>query len=241
MNPYQTIPSALLNNAGLNCHAVFNIAELTPEVRELLTARCPQAGSFRQLILIGHGGTTFWQALQATGRDLTRNETGHPVDEFTVAKVQEFLQTEFAGIDYEIVYPGSYTVSLQELGKLAGWHHPSPFMVGINASFGSWFAYRAVVLANTDLPATTAVQSESPCTSCSEKPCISNCPAHALDDGEFNLIKCVGYRQQTDSLCKNTCIARTSCPVASEHKYSEAQINYHYGRSMKVIDGLKTA
>ncbi len=239
MNLYQTITSTVLNNAGLNCHAVFDIAALTPEVRELLTVRCPQAASYRQLILIGHGGTAFWQALQATGRALKRNETGHPVDEFTVETVQQFLQTEYAGIAYEIVYPGSYTVSLQELGKLAGWHHPSPFMVGINATFGSWFAYRAVVLANTDLPATKTVQTESPCTSCSEKPCISNCPAHALDDGQFNLITCVSYRQQTDSLCKNTCIARTSCPVASEHKYSEAQINYHYGRSMTVIDGLK--
>jgi ferredoxin-like protein FixX len=239
MNLYQTIPSTILNNAGLNCHAVFDIASFTSEVRELLTARCTQAANYRQLILIGHGGTTFWQALQAIGRDLTRNETEHPVDEFTVATVQQFLQTEFAGIDFEIVYPGSYTISLQELGKLAGWHHPSPFMVGINSSFGSWFAYRAVVLANTDLPANLTVQTESPCTSCNEKPCISNCPAHALDDGQFHLLKCVSYRQQSDSLCKNTCIARTSCPVASEHKYSEAQINYHYGRSMEVIDGLK--
>lgn len=239
MNLYQTIPSAILNNAGLNCHAVFDIAALAPEVRELLTERCPQAANYRQLILIGHGGTTFWQALQATGRDLKRNETEHPVDDFTVATVQQFLQTEFAAVAYEIVYPGSYTVSLQELGKLAGWHHPSPFMVGINASFGSWFAYRAVVLANTDLPATTAVQTVSPCSSCSDQACISSCPAHALDDGEFHLLKCVSYRQQKDSICKNTCVARTSCPVASEHRYSEAQINYHYGRSMQVIEALK--
>lgn len=239
MNLYQTIPSDILNNAGLNCHAVFDIVALKHEERELLLARCPQAENYRQLILIGHGGTTFWQALEASGRELSRNEAAHPVDDFTVSIVQEFLQSEFAGIDYEIVYPGTYTISLQELGKLAGWHHPSPFMVGINATFGSWFAYRAVVLANTNLPATKTVQTESPCTSCSEKPCISNCPAHALDDGQFHLLKCVGYRQQTDSLCKNTCIARTSCPVAREHQYSEAQINYHYGRSMKVIDGLK--
>lgn len=239
MNPYQTIPSALLNRAGLNCHAVFDIASLSPEVRELLIARCPQAASYRQLILIGHGGSAFWQALQASGSDLTRNDSAHPVDAFTVSTVQQFLHTEHAGVAHEIVYPGSYTVSLQELGKLAGWHHPSPFMVGINSTFGSWFAYRAVVLADTDLPATTPLQTESPCASCVAKPCISSCPAQALDDGQFQLNKCVSYRQQTDSLCKNTCVARTSCPVGGEHRYSDAQIHYHYGRSMRVIDGLK--
>ena len=241
MNPYQTNPSSLLNNAGLNCHAVFDIAALTPEVSELLIARCPQAASYRQLILIGHGGTAFWHALQASGMDLTRNEVDHPVDDFTVSVIQDYLQSECAGADYEIVYPGSYTVSLQELGKLALWHHPSPFMVGINSTFGSWFAYRAVVLANTDLPATTPVHTESPCASCVAKPCINSCPAHALDDGQFNLQKCLSYRQQTDSACKTTCVARTSCPVASEHRYSEAQINYHYGRSMKVIEAFKMA
>ena len=239
MNPYQTIPSALLNHAGLNCHAVFDIAALPPDLRARLVASCPQAASYRQLILIGHGGSAFWQALQASGRELTRNESAHPVDDFTVATVQQFLQSEFTGVPYEIVYPGSYTVSLQELGKLAGWHHPSPFMVGINATFGSWFAYRAVVLANTDLPATMPVQTESPCASCVAKPCISSCPAHALDDDKFDLHKCLSYRRQTDSACKNTCVARTSCPVASEHRYSDAQIHYHYGRSMQVIEALK--
>jgi epoxyqueuosine reductase len=34
-------------------------------------------------------------------------------------------------------------------------------------------------------------------------------------------------------------VARTSCPVASEHRYSDAQIHYHYGRSMQVIEALK--
>lgn len=239
MHPYQTNPSALLNHAGLNCHAVFDMASFPLDVRERLIDRCPQAASYRQLILIGHGGTAFWQALQASGRDFTRNDIGHPVDGFTVSIVQEYLQSEFAGSAYEIIYPGSYTVSLQELGKLAGWHHPSPLMVGINSTFGSWFAYRAVVLANTDLPVTTPVQTASPCASCVAKPCISSCPAAAFDNGQFNLPKCIGYRQQADSACKNTCMARVSCPVGSEHRYSEEQIHYHYGRSMQVIEALK--
>ncbi len=236
MNPYQTIPSSLLNKAGLNCHAVFNIATLPATALELLYERCPQARKYRQLILIGHGGTSFWEALKAMGVEPYRQEEQHPVDDFTVATVQQFMREEHLACAYEIIYPGTYTISLQELGKLAGWHHSSPFMVGINPTFGSWFAYRAVVLANTDLPLSTPVSSSPPCDSCSDKPCISTCPAHALDGGEFHLLKCVSYRQEEASVCKNTCVARRSCPVGEEHRYSDEQMQYHYGRSMRVIN-----
>ena len=230
MNPYQTLNTPLLNDVGLNCHAVFNLADLPPEARAILSERCPQSANYRQLLLIAHGGRNFWQALQTAG--ITSE---HPVDDFTVASIKGFFTTEHPDAAYDVIYPGCYIISLQELGKLAGWHHPSPFMVGINATWGSWFAYRAVVLANTDFPVTVPVTSPSPCASCDDKPCISSCPAKALDDGEFHLLKCITYRKQADSACKNTCIARVRCPVAREHRYSKAQIQYHYGRSMKII------
>lgn len=235
MPPYQTLTSAILNEAGLNCHAVFDIADLPEAARAVLFERCPQARQYRQLILIAHAGNRFWQALQASLQDGIHQDHAHPVDDFSVAKVQQFLHAEAADVAYQIVYPGAYTISLQELGKLAGWHHPSPFMVGINPHFGSWFAYRAVVLANTGFAPTPPVNTVSPCNSCSTRVCIDSCPANALDDGQFHMLKCVQYRQQADSKCQNTCLARLSCPVATEHRYSEQQMHYHYGRSMRVL------
>ncbi|MFZ6801558.1 hypothetical protein [Undibacterium sp. Di24W] len=238
MNPYQTLSSSLLNDAGLNCQAVFDIADLSIDAQAMLIERCPQALNYRQMILIGHGGQQFWQSLLAAGTDISTEAGNHPIDDFAVSLVRQFFDLEHAGTAYEIIYPGAYTVSLQELGKLAGWHHDSPFMVGINTTFGSWFAYRAMILANTHLPPTTPVETASPCHDCGTKICIQSCPAQALDDGEFHLLKCVYYRQQEDSRCKDTCVARVSCPVAGEHRYSEQQINYHYSRSMRVIAGM---
>ncbi|MBC3872695.1 hypothetical protein [Undibacterium flavidum] len=241
MNPYQSISSPILNQAGLNCHAVFELAQLAPELRQNLREQCPQADNFKQLILIGHGGTTMWQAIQENNRErhidtvMDRNSDEHPIDAFSIATVQRFLQTEWAGCDYEILYPGSRTIGLQSLGKQAGWHHHSPFMVGINAHFGSWFAYRVAVLANTQLPLTGKVETVSPCNSCGDKVCIAACPAQALDDGQFNLDKCLDYRQQSASLCEKTCLARVACPVGDAHRYTDAQMNYHYGRSINMI------
>ncbi len=201
----------------------------------MLIARCPQAAQYRQLILIGHGGRRFWQAMLAADAAISTKAGDHPVDDFTLSVVRHFFDHEHAGVTYEVVYPGAYTVSLQALGELAGWHHASPFMVGINEVFGSWFAYRAMILANTDLPPTQPLQTTSPCADCETTICIHSCPAQALDGGEFHLLQCVSYRQQDDSRCKNTCVARVSCPVASVHRYSEQQINYHYDRSLRVI------
>lgn len=233
MNPYQTLNSALLNDAGLNCHAVFSIEDLSVEVKATLFERCAQARDYRQLILIAHAGQQLWQSLNESAVDI--NDEAHPIDTYTVDFVQRFLTSAHPTANYEIVYPGADTVSLQELGKLAGWHHDSPFMVGINAHFGSWFAYRALVLANTNLPVTQRNVSQSPCVTCVGTPCISACPPRALDDGKFNLDKCLAYRQQTNSQCENTCLARRACPVGSEHSYTDAQMQYHYGRSMKMI------
>lgn len=236
MHPYQTISSSILNEAGLNCHAVFELDQLPASLRANLLQHVPQAVNYRQLLLIGHGGQRLWQALKETGVSLTREEGAHPVDDFSVATVQRYLQNDWPASDFYIVYPGAYTVSLQELGRLAGWHHTSPFMVGINAHFGSWFAYRCVVLANTRLAVTPVVHEASPCDACDRQPCVSACPANALEGGQFHLDACLDYRRQSESKCRTTCIARVSCPVRTEHRYPREQIAYHYGRSIKMIE-----
>ena len=244
MNPYQTLTSFILNHAGLNCHAVFRIADLPASMRERLCEVNPDHLNYQQLILIGHGGKEFWTALKADGLSLPRQEGQHPVDEFTMRKVSEFMQIEHPQTHYQFLYPGAYSLNLQELGQLAGWHHASPFMVGINPTFGSWFAYRAVILANTNLPVSTQHQSTSPCTACQEKICIRICPADALSgdavSGEvYDLKKCLNYRQQENSLCEVNCIARWSCPEASEQRYTKEQMQYHYDCSIKQITKAK--
>lgn len=216
-----------LNAAGLNLQAVFDLDALPAEMRERIDPeRC-----HRQLILIGHGGRTLWEQVQAAGL-----ASDHPIDDFTCATVRAWFAAQLPGAAFEIVYPGDAPIGLQALGKLAGWHHESPFRVGINEAWGSWFAYRAAVLMNAELPATAPMSGESPCASCAVQPCIVACPAGALDAPEFSLQKCLAYRQQPDSRCRITCVARTSCPVRPEHRYDDAQIAHSYSRSLAMIE-----
>lgn len=222
-----TVDFSALNAAGLNLQAVFDLAALPAEMRAALDP----AHGHRQLILIGHGGRTLWQRVQAA-----RLAGGHPIDQFTVATVAAWLSAQLPGCACEIIYPGEAPLGLQALGRLAGWHHESPFRVGVNARWGSWFAYRAVVLADTSLPTTPPMNEGSPCVVCLDEPCVAACPAGALDERDFSLQKCIAYRRQPDSQCRVTCVARTSCPVRPEHRYDDAQIAHSYSRSLAMIE-----
>ena len=224
MSEHLPFPDSFLNQQGLNRQAVFDVADLPEYIRSKLAT---ESG---QLILIGHGGKRLWEMVQAAG------QTGSdPIDDFTVATLQRWFADFLPGKRYQILYPADQPIGLQALGKLAGWHQPSPFMVGIDSEWGTWFAYRAVVLADTNFQPSQPVDRDKPCASCQAQVCISSCPAGALNEAEFSLSKCLTYRKQPDSKCRFTCLARVSCPVGSEHRYSTEQLHHTYSISLRYI------
>jgi hypothetical protein len=224
MSERSPFPDSLLNKNGLNRQAIFDVADLPAAIRSQLKA---ESG---QLILIGHGGRLLWEKVQAACL-----KSSDPIDDFTIATIQRWFTDFLPGKRYQILYPGDQIIGLQALGKLAGWHQPSPFMVGIDSEWGSWFAYRTVVLADTNFQPTLAVDRNRPCDSCPSKDCVINCPAGALDDAEFSLNKCLAYRKLPDAKCHFTCLARVSCPVGSEHQYSAEQLHHTYSISLRYI------
>ncbi len=218
---------AALDAVGLNLRAVFALDQLPDALRN----ECDPARNYSQLILIGNGGRAMWQAILREG-----GRSADPIDDFSVRAVRRWLAAQASGRSYEIVYPGERLVGLQSLGECAGWHFASPFMVGINERWGTWFAYRVAVLANTDFEPTRPVPGESPCTACRPRPCVSACPGKAIEDSGFNLADCVRYRLRPDSACQTTCMARLACPVRAEHRYDDEQIRHAYTISLRFIE-----
>jgi epoxyqueuosine reductase len=226
--------STQLSDAGLNLQAAFNIADLPDHITKALNTHCENFGTFSQLLLVAHGGRAMWDAV--SNRGFT---TDNPIDDYAVNTVGQYFAAEHPDNNYEIVYPGNFPIGLRDLGDLAGWHHDSPFRVGIQAQWGTWFAYRAVILTDTNFAPTVAMPTASPCDECIDKPCISICPAKAVAEEALDLESCLDHRMQEKSSCVDTCLSRLACPVGLEHRYSKDQINYHYGRSMKVIRELR--
>jgi hypothetical protein len=217
-----------LAEQGLNLMAVFDCQ--SEPVASLLGDRVYDAE--RYLILLGNGGPNFWRALQAQAQA----DSNDPVDTFSRALAVRFVE-QYLQANARVLYPDEQSLPLQQLGALAGWHHPSPLGVGIHADYGLWFAYRAAVLTDAPLKPTVWPQTESanksPCDRCATKPCLSACPGQALNaSNPLDLTRCLAWRKTPDSSCATTCLARLACPVGAEQRYDQAQIRYHYGRSL---------
>ena len=227
-----------LDAAGLNLHAVFDLAELPDALRAAING-LDGGPDYTQLLLIGNGGPALWAAVEAEGRT-----SADPIDEYSVREVERWLAVQTAEAKVSrwcVVYPGphSLAIDLQTLGQRAGWHHASPFMVGINARWGAWFAYRVAVLADTRFVPTPVWTDASPCASCVERRCSAACPGQAAgaDGGQgFALQRCIDSRRQPDSACRATCVARLACPVAADARYSAAQLRHSYSISLAMIE-----
>ena len=229
------VKSPLLKESGLNMLAIFNLESLPAELFTTLNNELVDISRFSQLLVFAQAGKNLWQALnQSAFADVEQ-----PIDNFSLNIVQNYFAQELPNNHYQSLYPDAKSsLSLQKLGELAGWHHQSPFRIGINEQFGSWFAYRVVVLADTSLIATTKMDSTHPCLTCEDKPCIPICPANALAQGDLSQKTCINYRLVENSICKDQCLSRLACPVAKAFRYSREQINYHYNVSKKMIETI---
>ena len=228
--PDCSLDNLCINDKGLNCQAIFNIKSLPADVIENLENNAVGLSNYTQLILIAHRGPSLWQYVAAEAV-----KSSHPVDDYSVSVLTECFQQLKLDNQFEFIYPSDKAVDLQRLGELAGWHYTSPLNIGVNAHWGGWFAYRAVVLAKSNFEPTNAMKSYSPCIECQDKACINSCPSQAVNNQGFKIQNCVEYRLTPDSQCKDKCLSRLSCPVAKELQYSDEQMRYHYGISLETI------
>jgi epoxyqueuosine reductase len=220
-----------LEQAGLNLVAVLDCAALPETTAQIMRESGVPLDAYRRLVLLGHGGKRMWRALQKWGL-----KTADPVDYYSTTVTHQFVTDYLDNPPILWLYPDTqFLIPLQQLGELAGWSHPSPLGQGINPTYGVWFAYRAAFLTTAELPLTGGATGPSPCDACSHKPCLTACPAGAVQPARFDIEACACYRLQPGSVCADRCLARMACPYFPEHRYSLEQIRHHYGRSLETL------
>ena len=235
MPPETRFIDAGLAGQGLNLQAVFRLDVLPVALADQLQRLTPRYEWYTQMVLLGHGGRLLWQKVQQAGL-----VGDNPVDDYSRRVTTDYFEQHHAPGDFELVFPvdNQPVISLQSLGALAGWHHDTPMRIGINPRWGSWFAYRAAVLVKGDYPVTLYPDERSPCLDCDSVECVGACPVMTRENPQLDIMQCVAERSRGDSGCKDRCLARLACPVADEHRYTLAQLRYHYLKSLGVIESM---
>lgn len=224
----QTKGLEYLNACGINLFHAFDTDSIATSISDAVPHL--NLNQYPTTILVANAGYKFWQSMKDA-----KVEGEDPIDQYSTTIVQRYSQ-HFLDAEFELLYPSDYPVSLRTIGSKTGWSHDSPMGISIHPEFGLWFAYRALFMVSTPLPASQPIQLKHPCESCVDKPCQAVCPASAVTEmGAFDLDTCARFRIEDDSICGFQCLSRISCPVGAEYRYVPEQMKYHYQRSRKTM------
>ena len=196
----------------------------------------PQA---KTLVVIGNGGSAFWEGFRAhcAARPGYLREHEHPLDDYTVQVIEGALTPllEHSSTRYRYLYPFRFwtePVSFMHLARAAGLAGPSILGVVIHPTYGPWLALRAAILLNQELSTPPVAADFDPCPTCTERTCMTACPASAVSINRgWDITACVQHRLQVTHDCGDRCQARYNCVYGREHRYPSEELQYHQRQS----------
>ncbi len=179
-----------------------------------------------------------------------RGGTENPFDQRARSLTQDFVARHLTPHDpaVELLYPGPAQLDLRAWLQAGAVQFPSRLGIGIRPDCGTWLAVRSAVwvtppveLRRLLIRRYPPLKGESPCDSCTEKPCLDACPVDAQRLETGRLERCIEQRLVEATPCAERCGSRSACPVGTEYRYGEAQMRYHYGVSLRVIREWKAS
>jgi epoxyqueuosine reductase QueG len=187
----------------------------------------------RAALVVGSAGRAFFAAFEAARAD---DGAPNPLDRWTRAVVTEAARAalEPLGVAHAEHFPflgaqaGGAVIPFQRLGRAAGLAPASPLGLQIHPVYGAWWAYRALIVADAELP--PAEPLSDGCAGC-PAPCVAACPGGAVARAGFDIPACHAHRLAAEE-CHVSCAARLACIRGPEHRYSEAQLAFHMRASM---------
>lgn len=214
-----------LSKQGLLIRGGFNLTEkeldVFPELNE----------NTQSLVMIGVAGSSFWPMFEQSEeyRSYLKGESD-PLDRWS-KRIGDQIAVELSG---QAVYPfsGPPYYPFIQWAKRCETIHSSKMGFSIHPEYGLWHAFRfALLLPDTYVELETKIPThiESPCLSCSDSPCLNNCPVSAYTETGFDPDACFNYLDQNEqSECRtHGCIARRSCPEGAEYRYVPKHAEFH--------------
>lgn len=180
----------------------------------------------KSLVLVGVAGSAFWSEFKKSAEFLDGNSD--PLDRWS-KRIGDIVAKEFSA---HAVYPsdGPPYYPFIQWAKQCETVHSSKMGFSIHPEYGLWHAFRfALLFPNEILDLASPIESQNPCSSCSDSPCLSNCPVGAYTKDGFDPDRCFDYLQQNENgECRKLgCIARRSCPEGVDYRYKPGHAEFH--------------
>jgi hypothetical protein len=175
----------------------------------------------RTVLLIGNAGPQMWKRFSAErgpGRDT--------LDEWSAEVLGELARRLGARVYFPFDKP---PFPFQSWARRTGHVHASPLGITIHPTYGLWHAYRGLFAFPDTISFEPQPQTDNPCDTCTDRPCLSTCPVLAFKPGHYDVPRCVDHvvsPEGADCLQRG-CRARRACPVGKEYIYSADQALFH--------------
>ena len=209
---------ASLAEFGLHLHG---IARLESSEAEALG----HAGDGYEIGLVGNIGSSYWAHFSASPEFV--DGAADPLDRWS-RRVAQIVAGRH-GLTPVYPFDGPPYHPFQRWASRARDLSASPIGVLMHPRYGLWHSFRFALLGRDFEPQAAEPAVESPCISCSAKPCLHSCPVDAFDAGGYDVDACAGYLRANPACeCLQAgCRARHACPVAIDFQYPAEQSTFH--------------
>lgn len=212
--------------AALEPHGLSIRGALLPAAGEVLLASGSKQAA--ALLLIGHLGSSHWQAFCRWRLDGDRTQDPDPLDRWSKAVIDPIAAAAGATAYYPSDAPYQ---PFQQWAMRAEGLHPSPLGILIHPVYGLWHGYRGALALErmpVDFEPSIPVE-EFPCEDCVGRPCLSTCPADAILPGGFQYHPCRSHlaTEAGQDCMGQGCLARNACPVGAAYRYCDEQLRFH--------------
>ncbi|SDO98615.1 Ferredoxin [Phyllobacterium sp. YR620] len=184
----------------------------------------PDGTRARSVVLVGHFGSSIWQAFTAWRRD--NPGVASPLDSWS-KQVLNAIASEFGG--YSVFPSDRPYLPFQQWAMRAEGLRPSPLGLLIHPQYGLWQAFRGALLFRQSMAFAPLQENGHPCDVCASKPCLSACPVDAFDGETYAVARCRDYlaTEPGQTCMEGGCLARLGCPVGRQYAYFGDQQRFH--------------
>lgn len=213
---------AALAPHGLFLRGTINFAE--GEAAPKLENGCSAAS----VALIGNIGSSLWPAFSRWRDGEPARGGSDPLDTWSKAVLRPAAVAAGAAA---VWFPSDPPWQpFQRWAMRAEGLKASPLGILIHPVYGLWHGYRGAFGFAEPIETEPPQQVPHPCDTCTDKPCLSICPAGAVRLEAFDVPACRAHLRspEGEAGCMAAgCLARAACPVGAAYRYEEAQLRFH--------------